>query len=138
MSSHACICRGRRAQRRLTPWHTTIVIPSTRAGRTWVHVLPALILVTVTLVFVLQNLRSSKVSFVTASARLPLGLDLVIAAGHGALIVLASDRSGFSNSGVFAGGPTTDGPVIAPENLNARRQRTRLLLYRLTVYRIPT
>jgi uncharacterized integral membrane protein len=64
-------------------------IPSTRAGRTWIRVLPALVLLAVTVVFVLQNLRSAKVSFITASGRLPLGLALLMAAALGALVVLA-------------------------------------------------
>jgi uncharacterized integral membrane protein len=64
-------------------------IPSTRAGRTWIRVLPALVLLTVTVVFVLQNLRPAKVSFITASGRLPIGLALLIAAAFGALVVLA-------------------------------------------------
>jgi uncharacterized integral membrane protein len=64
-------------------------IPSTRAGRTWMRVLPALILLAVTLVFVLQNLRSAKVSFFTASGHLPLGVALLAAFALGALVVLA-------------------------------------------------
>ncbi|HXQ76036.1 MAG TPA: lipopolysaccharide assembly protein LapA domain-containing protein [Acidimicrobiales bacterium] len=64
-------------------------IHSTRAGRTWIGVLPALVLLAVTVVFVLQNLRSAKVTFITASGRLPLGLALLIAAALGALVVLA-------------------------------------------------
>ena len=64
-------------------------IPSTLAGRTWIRVLPALVLLAVTLVFVLQNLRSAKVSFITASGRLPLGVALLVAAALGALTVLA-------------------------------------------------
>lgn len=64
-------------------------IPSTRVGRTWVRVLPALVLLAATLVFVLQNLRSAKVSFFTASGRFPLGLALLAAAALGALVVLA-------------------------------------------------
>jgi uncharacterized integral membrane protein len=64
-------------------------IPSTRAARVWIRVLPALILLVVTLVFVLQNLQSAKVSFFTASGRLPLAVALLASAALGALIVLA-------------------------------------------------
>ena len=64
-------------------------IPSTRTARTWMRVLPALILLAVTLVFVFQNLRSAKVSFFTVSGRLPLAVALLAAAALGALIVLA-------------------------------------------------
>jgi uncharacterized integral membrane protein len=52
-------------------------------------VLPALILLAVILLFVFQNLRSVKVSFVTASGRLPLAVALLAAAALGALVVLA-------------------------------------------------
>ena len=66
---------------------TDTAIPTTRAARTWMRVLPALILLAVTLVFVFQNLRSTKVSFFTASGRLPLALAL-LAAALGAVVVL--------------------------------------------------
>jgi uncharacterized integral membrane protein len=52
-------------------------------------VLPALVVLAVTVVFILQNRRSAKVSFITASGRLPLGVALLIAAALGALVVLA-------------------------------------------------
>jgi uncharacterized integral membrane protein len=41
------------------------------------------------LLFVLQNLRSSKVSFVSLSGTLPLGVALLVAVALGALLVLA-------------------------------------------------
>jgi uncharacterized integral membrane protein len=47
-----------------------------------------LVLLAITLVFVLQNLRSVKVSFLSASGRLPLGVALLVAAALGALAVL--------------------------------------------------
>ena len=64
-------------------------VASTRASRTWVKVLPALLVLAVTLVFVFQNSQSAKVSFVTASGRLPLAVALLAAAALGALFVLA-------------------------------------------------
>jgi uncharacterized integral membrane protein len=64
-------------------------IPSTRASRTWTRVLPALLLFAAILVFVLQNLRNSKVSFVSLSGTLPLGVALLAAVVLGALLVLA-------------------------------------------------
>jgi uncharacterized integral membrane protein len=64
-------------------------IPSTRASRTWIRVLPALVLLAITLMFVLQNLRTAKVSFATASGALPLAVALLAAAALGASVVLA-------------------------------------------------
>ena len=61
-------------------------VVATRAGRAWVKVLPALVVLAVILVFIFQNSQSAKVSFVTASGRLPLAIALLSAA---ALVVLA-------------------------------------------------
>ena len=62
--------------------------PSTRAGRAWIRVLPGLVLFAITLTFVLQNLRSAKVTFFAASGTLPVALALLAAAALGALLVL--------------------------------------------------
>lgn len=64
-------------------------VVATRAGRAWVKVLPALLVLAVILVFIFQNSQSAKVSFVTASGRLPLAVALLGAAALGALFVLA-------------------------------------------------
>lgn len=64
-------------------------VVATRAGRAWVKVLPALVVLAVILVFIFQNSQSAKVSFVTASGRLPLAVALLGAAALGALFVLA-------------------------------------------------
>jgi putative membrane protein len=64
-------------------------VVSTRTGRAWVKVLPALLVLAVILVFILQNSQSAKVSFVTASGRLPLAIALLASAALGALLVLA-------------------------------------------------
>lgn len=64
-------------------------VVSTRAGRAWIKVLPALVVLAVILVFIFQNSQSAKVSFVTASGRLPLAIALLGAAALGALFVLA-------------------------------------------------
>ncbi|MFZ0665285.1 MAG: hypothetical protein WAM97_05985 [Acidimicrobiales bacterium] len=64
-------------------------VTSTRASRAWVRVIPALVLLAVILIFVFQNLGSTKVSFVTASGRVPLALALLAAAALGGLSVLA-------------------------------------------------
>ncbi|HET9058842.1 MAG TPA: lipopolysaccharide assembly protein LapA domain-containing protein [Acidimicrobiales bacterium] len=64
-------------------------LASTRASRAWLKVLPALAVLAVILVFVFQNAQNAKVSFVTASGKLPLGLALLGSAALGALFVLA-------------------------------------------------
>jgi uncharacterized integral membrane protein len=70
------------------PAQTSSRIPATRAGRAWIRVFPALVLMAVTLTFVLQNLETAKVRFVTFSGRLPLGVALLVAAGLGAVVML--------------------------------------------------
>jgi uncharacterized integral membrane protein len=52
-------------------------------------VLPALLVLAVILLFIFQNSQSAKISFVTASGRLPLAIALLAAATLGALFVLA-------------------------------------------------
>lgn len=64
-----------------------VQVAHTRTSRAWVRVVPALVLLAVTLVFVLQNLRSTNVSFVAVSGRLPLGVALLAAAALGGLLV---------------------------------------------------
>ncbi len=51
--------------------------------------LPILVVFAAILLFVLQNLRSSKVRFVSLSGTLPLGVALLAAVALGALLVLA-------------------------------------------------
>jgi len=70
------------------PPQTGTTIPATRAGRAWIRVFPALILMAVTLTFVLQNLETAKVRFITVSGKLPLGVALLAAAGLGAVLML--------------------------------------------------
>jgi len=53
------------------------------------RVLPAMVLLGVMLLFVFQNLASTRVRFVTASGRLPLAVALLASAAAGALVVLA-------------------------------------------------
>ena len=64
-------------------------LASTRAGRAWAKLLPALFLLVILLVFVLQNLHRAKVSFLGLSGTLPLAVALLAAAAIGALFVLA-------------------------------------------------
>ena len=63
-------------------------VVSTRASRAWVKVLPALVVLMLIVLFVLQNSQSAKVSFLTASGRLPLAIALLAAVALGALFVL--------------------------------------------------
>jgi lipopolysaccharide assembly protein A len=62
-------------------------VPGSRAGRTWVALVPAALALVVVLIFVPQNLQSTTVRFVFVSERLPLGVALLVAAALGALIV---------------------------------------------------
>lgn len=64
-------------------------LPSTRASRAWIRVLPAVVLAAIMLVFIFQNLRRTKLSFFTASGTVPLALALLAAAALGGLLVLA-------------------------------------------------
>lgn len=64
-------------------------VVATRASRTWVKVLPAVVLLAVLLLFVFQNLHSTRVSFATTSGTFPLALALLAAAALGGLSVLA-------------------------------------------------
>jgi uncharacterized integral membrane protein len=62
-------------------------VPRSRAGQAWKSLVPALVLVAVMLVFVFENLREAKVSFLMFSGRFPLALALLVAAALGALVV---------------------------------------------------
>jgi uncharacterized integral membrane protein len=62
-------------------------VPPSRAGRLWVGMISALVLLVLMLVFIFQNLHNVKISFFTASGSFPLALALLLAAVAGALIV---------------------------------------------------
>jgi len=62
-------------------------VRSSRAGRVWKGLVPALILVAVIVVFVVQNHQEAKVSFFTFSGRFPLAVALLVAVALGALVV---------------------------------------------------
>ena len=57
--------------------------------RSWIKVVIALIVLAAILMFVSQNSRQTKVSFATASGRIPLAVALLGSAVLGALLVLA-------------------------------------------------
>lgn len=64
-------------------------IPSTRASRAWIRVLPALIVLAILLVFIFQNGKDVKISFLGWSGTLPLSLALLASAALGMLVLLA-------------------------------------------------
>jgi uncharacterized integral membrane protein len=65
------------------------VAPQQKSARAWVPLATVLVLLVVVLVFILQNLKTVRVSFFAVDWRIPLALDLVFAAILGGVIVLA-------------------------------------------------
>ena len=70
---------------------TVSAAPSTPAGRTrlsgvWVSVIVGVVVFVFLLVFILQNTKSVKVSFLTVSGSMPLGVALLLAAIGGVLL----------------------------------------------------
>ena len=61
-------------------------IPRTRTSSAWWALGSSLVLLIVVLVFILQNLASSRTSFLFVRWTVPLGLDLLLAAVFGSLI----------------------------------------------------
>lgn len=64
-----------------------VVLPSTRAGRAWMRVVPALAVLVVGIVFVAQNTQQAEVSFFTVSGTVPLAVGLLAAFALGAAAV---------------------------------------------------
>lgn len=66
----------------------------TRLSGTWVGVIIGVVVLVLLLVFVIQNTKSVKVSFLTASGNMPLGVALLLAAVGGVLLagIVASLR----------------------------------------------
>jgi uncharacterized integral membrane protein len=62
----------------------------TRASATWTAIAVGLALLAVVLVFILENLQDVKVSFFSVHWRIPLALDLLLAAILGGLIVFTA------------------------------------------------
>lgn len=62
-------------------------VPSTRSGSAWIWVTLLLILLGLVLVFIVQNLHHTRVSFITAHWTGPLGVDLLLAAVLGGAVV---------------------------------------------------
>ena len=61
---------------------------STGTAWIWARVLPALVLLTLFVVFILQNLRHAKVSFLNVSGSIPVAVALLAAFALGAVSVL--------------------------------------------------
>jgi putative membrane protein len=67
--------------------HPHAGVPASRAGRAWLAVAGGIVALVVVLVFVLENLKSVPVGFFGATWRIPLGLDLLLAALLGGVVV---------------------------------------------------
>lgn len=65
-------------------------VPATRASAVWTAVVVGLVLLAVVLVFILQNLQDVDVSFFGARWRIPLGVDLLLAAVLGGLVTVTA------------------------------------------------
>jgi uncharacterized integral membrane protein len=63
-------------------------VPSTRTSNSWTFVAIAIIALVVVLVFILENLHATDATFFGVHLRIPLGLDLLLAALLGATAVL--------------------------------------------------
>jgi len=64
----------------------SLAMVATRISGTWVGIIIGSLVLALLLVFVLQNTRSVKVSFFTASGNIPLGVALLFASVGGVLL----------------------------------------------------
>jgi uncharacterized integral membrane protein len=66
----------------------------TRVSRVWIGIIAGAVVLVLLLVFILQNTRSVKVSYFTATGTMPLGVALLLAAISGVLLAggVASTR----------------------------------------------
>ncbi len=62
-------------------------VPITKTATTWAVVAGALLVLVVVLVFILQNLHDATTQFFSAKWTIPLGVDLLLAAVLGGLVV---------------------------------------------------
>lgn len=94
-------------------------VPSTRASAAWTALAVGLALLVVVVVFILENLQDVKVTFFGAHWKIPLALDLLLAAALGGAVVFAAGalrmlqlrlHARRHRAGV-AGGPPQRGPV---------------------------
>jgi uncharacterized integral membrane protein len=63
-------------------------VPSTRTGRAWASLCVAVLAFVVLITFMMQNTRSTEVSFLWMHGSIPLALALLIAAVGGALLTM--------------------------------------------------
>jgi uncharacterized integral membrane protein len=70
-------------------------VPSTRTSNSWTFVAIAIIALVVVLVFILENLHATDATFFGVHWRIPLGLDLLLAAllGAAAVFVVGAART---------------------------------------------
>lgn len=70
-------------------------VPSTRASTSWTFVAIGILALVVALVFVLENLHATNATFFGIHWRIPLGLDLLLAAllGAAAVFVVGAART---------------------------------------------
>ena len=59
---------------------------ATRVSRAWIGIIAGALVLVLLLVFILQNTRSVKVSYFTATGSMPLGVALLLAAISGLLL----------------------------------------------------
>ena len=62
-------------------------VPSTRTSVSWTFVAIAIVATVIVLVFILENLHATDATFFGVHWRIPLGLDLLLAALLGAIVV---------------------------------------------------
>lgn len=62
-------------------------VPATRASSVWLAIAPGLVLAVVVIVFIVENLQNVEAAFFGAHWTLPLGVDLLLAAVLGGLVV---------------------------------------------------
>ncbi len=65
-------------------------VPATRASAVWTAVVVGLVLLAAVLAFIVQNLQDVDVAFFGAHWRIPLGVDLLLAAVLGGLVTVAA------------------------------------------------
>ena len=64
-------------------------IPTSRAGRSWVALIPGALILLLVVVFVAQNPQRGQVNFLVLSGDFPLGIALLASAALGGLAVFA-------------------------------------------------
>lgn len=62
-------------------------VPSTRSSRAWIRVTVLLVFLGVVVAFIVQNLHHVRITFLTAHWSGPLGVDLLLAAVLGGVVV---------------------------------------------------